>query len=164
MTPAEGGGWWAEYISPAISGLKELLGLAALPGAALFGGGLFNAWQQRRRERAERDKQTAADRRTDQEKRDAAFAARFDRLDAQSREYLQRVEAERDRAVKRADDAEARADEAEREHWRYVLWVQAHEHELGNARHVADRACAEAKLPVPEWRGVPRPRLPGDPP
>lgn len=93
-----------------------------------------------------------------------AFVRRFDRLDVRDQDWFKRTEGERDRADKRAEDADARAEAAERERWRLELWLRDHEHALGNARQIADDARAATGKPPVEWKPVPRPKLPGDPP
>ncbi len=128
--------------------------VALAPASAALGA-FFWRWIERR------DK-GVVDRRSDQEKRGAAFAARFDRLDARDQEAFRRSEIERDRAIKRGDDADARADAAERERWRMELWVRDFEHALANARQIADDARAQAGQARVEWKSVPRPKLPGD--
>lgn len=113
-------------------------------------GGFFVRWLERR------DKSEA-------ERRDA-FVKRFERLDVRDQDWFKRTEGERDRADKRAEDAEARAEAAERERWRMELWMRDYEHALANARQIADDARGRAGQPPVEWKPVPRPVLPGDMP
>ncbi len=113
----------------------------------------FGAWQDKR----------DTDRRTDQQKRDDAFTAKFARLDEQVKAHMQWLENRAERAEKLADEADKRAEIAERERWRMELWVRDYEHTVNNARQIADDARGRAGQPPVEWKPVPRPVLPGDP-
>lgn len=143
------------WVQAGVAAFKQTWEAFILPGIL--------GWWSWRRWSADRTDKRAQEGRTDQEKREAAFVARFDRLDARDQEAFRRGEAERDRANADRDAAERRADAAERERWRMELWARDYEHALGDARRAADDARAKASLPPAEWKPVPRPTLPGDP-
>lgn len=120
-------------------------------------------WWGWRRWAAAREDEKAKGDRTEQQRRDDAFAAKFARLDEQVKQHVAWLESRAERAEKRADEADARAEAAERDRWRAETYAERHEHALANARQIADAACEKAGLPRNEWRPVPRPALPGDP-
>lgn len=100
--------------------------------------------------------------RTEQQRRDDAFNAKFARLDEQVKQHVAWLESRAERAERRAQEADARADAAERERWRMELWVRDYGNALDNARKDADDARDKAELPPGAWKDVPRPKLPGD--
>lgn len=130
-----------------------------------------------------RDKQ-AADRRSDQQKRDDAFAAKFERLDAGMKAHVEWLAAERVAAVARADRAEEALDvlrdkcraelDAQRaahdgavqrmrdERWRLELRVVEHEHEVRNLRQLVDDLERRLNLPPRVWRPLERPAPPAE--
>lgn len=101
--------------------------------------------------------------RTEQQRRDDAFAATFARVDEKVKQHVEWLETRAKEADAGAKEADARADAADRERWRMELWVRDFEHALNNARMIADDARAKAALPPAAWQHVPRPKLPGDP-
>lgn len=122
------------------------------------------AWWGWRKWSAARADDRAKEGRTEQQRRDDAFNAKFARVDQQVQQHVQWLKERAEGAEQRAREADARADAAERERWRTELWVRDFEHALNNVRQIADDARAKAGQQPAAWKDVPRPRLPGDPP
>lgn len=119
-------------------------------------------WWGWRRWSAARADERAKEGRTEQQRRDDAFNAKFARLDEQVKQHVAWLETRAERAEKRADDADARADAAERERWRLELWARDLDHAMNNARQIADDARAKSGQPPVPWQSVPRPKPPSD--
>lgn len=160
MSTPDGEGWhWSlALLKDAVAVGKEVWGAFLLP--AVFG------WWTWRRWSAGRADERAKEGRTEQQRRDDAFAVTFARVDEKVKQHVAWLEARAERAEKRADEADARADAADAARWRSETYAERHEYALGNARQIADDARAKAVPPLPpvDWKPVPRPTLPGDPP
>lgn len=124
-----------------------------------------------------RDKRDT-DRRSEQQKRDDAFAAKFERLDGQMKAHVEWLASERAAAAARADRAEealdalrdkARAElDAQRaaaeaalqrmrdDRWKLELRVVEHEHDIRNLRQLVDDTERRLNLPPRVWRPLER--------
>lgn len=171
MTPGEGATWWQEYVSPVIGGVKEALAIASVPGAALVGGSLWNAWTARRKERAERRAEGRAEHQTAEQRRADAFAADLARLDAGMRQHVELLSAERIAAQARADKAEAELDAARAAHeaevrrlhderWRLELRLDRHSQALANTRRMVNALEGELRREPTVWHPVEGPPAP----
>ncbi len=144
----------AAAVSNAIAAAKQMWEVLILPAIPIgFGVAKWIA--------VRRDKRDDA-RRTEDQRRDAAWDAKLARADQQVQAHVAWLEARATYAEARAREADARADAAERERWRMELWVRDYGNALDNARKDADDARDKAELPPGAWKDVPRPKLPGD--
>lgn len=137
--PDGGNGWTGLFagLQGSFAVLKEVWGAFILP--AVVG------WWSWRRWSATRADDRAKESRTEQQRRDDVFNAKFERLDEQVKQHVAWLEARAERAERRGDDADARADAADRERFRLELRVERHKHALANARQqvwaLQERGC-----------------------
>ncbi len=167
MSAPEGGGLQQAFawVQAAIAAFKQTWEVFILPS-------VLGWWSWRRWSAGRADEKAKGDR-TEQERRDDAWRARFDRLGAQEQEMFKRREAERDRAEARADRLDGEMDRLraehdaavrrlEREGRRMELYARDLEHTVNNLRRLVDELEGKAGGPRRDWPPLDRPEPPGE--